>query len=61
MTSLSAVCVMAIDLARTQADLAAWWRDHHHVLRMLPLDALTVVVAAKDRAKAALPITKPEK
>lgn len=52
---------MAIDLARTQADLAAWWRDHHHVLRMLPLDALTVVVAAKDRAKAALPITKPEK
>lgn len=50
---------MAIDLARTQPDLAAWWRDHQAVLRMLPSDGLAEVVAAKDRAKEALSLAKP--
>ena len=50
---------MAVNMARTQPDLAAWWRDHQHVLRMLPPASLAVVVAAKDRAREALSLAKP--
>lgn len=52
---------MAVNMARTQPDLAAWWRDHQHVLRMLPHDGLAEVVAAKNRAKEGLSLAKPEK
>ncbi len=45
------VLLLAIDLAPSVADLAAWWRDHQGVLRQLSTPDLAAVLAAKERRK----------
>ena len=48
-------CVkLAIDLAGSLEDLAAWWAEHKPALRALDAAELAEAVAHKDRRKTAL-------
>lgn len=51
LSALAVACIVAVEQAETEPELASWWRDHRGALRLLPKDELAAVVAAKDRAK----------
>lgn len=50
-SALAATCIMAIELAESEQQLASWWKIHQGALRLLPKNELAAVIAAKDRAK----------
>ena len=59
MSPTLACILLAIDMAGSEAALAAWWMEHKPVLRTLPSADLAAAIARKDARKAALAVPPP--